>query len=1095
MTIADALIRDKALNPKQSFIVSAPAGSGKTELLIQRYLTLLAGCEKPEQVIMITFTRKAAAEVKERIFKALKNAKQNLPIQSEHEQNTRDRALAVLEQDKRQQWQLILTPYRLQIRTIDSFCYHLVQQMSLANGGNSVTAVIDDATDIYREAVVELFKYLSNQSQESELYQHYFELLKTYDNNLESIAAMLSSMLQNRFSWLSLLFKGQMNEQTILDNFKQYASLIIAQLRQELGAAIYELEELVVYASQNYPEFNGENILPSKLDENTTIKQWQNVIQILLLTKEGKWRKNINKNNGFPQKNKQKQQMLALLQELSIRTRLLPQLLQVGFLPDIIAHTRWHHLHALTQLLPHLVAILNNLFEARGCCDHSAITTSALSALEREQSPTDLALRLDYQIQHILVDEFQDTSDQQIKLLELLTEGWQPGDGKTLFLVGDAMQSIYSFRQANVGLFINAKEKGVGQVELESLSIRANFRSHSGIVDWVNETFSQVLPNQDDCAMNQTGYNASTAVKGEIDCEAVNYHLFEQKADEAKWIVDAIKNIQNQEKNQAANIAILVRNRRHLRDIIELLNKYGIQWVGNDLQAIKQDLAVIDLLSLTKCFISSADRISWFGILRSPLVGLTSRDLLQLHQSNPHLQSIWHVILTLPEQNLLTEEGYQRIQRFKNIMSGYSEKLGTVALRELVEACWRSLGGDRIITRQALYNCESYLQLLEQHQEGGLLSDLQNLETALATTYSSPQVLETKGSVQIMTIHKSKGLEFDYVFIPAMERIPKSDDNPLIRWRERTQASGEPLFLIAPKPATAREDTFYDCLKEDAKQLRFQELQRLLYVGCTRAVKQLFLTAVLKQDKEFVTPPASSLLEIIWPIHSNQFFMNSYKAEKVDDWGPDKKQGIWRLPIETGVDYRQEWLSDSEEKNQPKTIDQKTWQLLGSDIGTLLHRTLKQIVIEGVDCWNEGRIARQLGLWYSVLQSRGFSQQLIESALDRIKLGIDNALNDNTGLWILNNNYTFNEVEYSIDYIDDNGTPKTKIIDRCFIDGDICWIIDYKSQSRLSRKQKEVYSIQLGKYEDLLKQMVLAKQFKKALYLPLSDGDTFILLS
>lgn len=109
-----------------------------------------------------------------------------------------------------------------------------------------------------------------------------------------------------------------------------------------------------------------------------------------------------------------------------------------------------------------------------------------MSALGADEAPTDLALRLDYRLRHILVDEFQDTSWLQKKLLEKLTFDWQPGDGRTLFIVGDGMQSCYGFRNANVGLFLAVRDKGIGQVSLDSLKLRVNFRSQANIVDWVN---------------------------------------------------------------------------------------------------------------------------------------------------------------------------------------------------------------------------------------------------------------------------------------------------------------------------------------------------------------------------------------------------------------------------------------------------------------------------------------------------------------------------------------------------------------------------------------------------------------------------------
>src|SRR4029079_5189052 len=123
-----------------------------------------------------------------------------------------------------------------------------------------------------------------------------------------------------------------------------------------------------------------------------------------------------------------------------------------------------------------------------------------------EGEPTDLALALDYRIRHLLVDEFQDTSISQYELAARRPQGGEPGAGRTVFAVGDPMQSIYLFREAEVGLFLEARRSGIGSVELEALELSANFRSQAGIVEWVNETFSGVMPPREDAIAGAVAY-------------------------------------------------------------------------------------------------------------------------------------------------------------------------------------------------------------------------------------------------------------------------------------------------------------------------------------------------------------------------------------------------------------------------------------------------------------------------------------------------------------------------------------------------------------------------------------------------------------
>ncbi len=141
-----------------------------------------------------------------------------------------------------------------------------------------------------------------------------------------------------------------------------------------------------------------------------------------------------------------------------------------------------------------LIAQLKVTFQQHGKIDYIENAQAALIALGDDEHPTDLTLSLDYQIKHILIDEFQDTSNSQFSLIEKLIAGWEPNDGRTLFLVGDPMQSIYRFREAEVGLFIRAKTKGIGHLSLTPLTLSVNFRSTPTIVNWINQAFINIFP-------------------------------------------------------------------------------------------------------------------------------------------------------------------------------------------------------------------------------------------------------------------------------------------------------------------------------------------------------------------------------------------------------------------------------------------------------------------------------------------------------------------------------------------------------------------------------------------------------------------------
>ena len=181
----------------------------------------------------------------------------------------------------------------------------------------------------------------------------------------------------------------------------------------------------------------------------------------------------------------------------------------VGSLPDArYTEAQWSSLAALRVVLVRLAAELKVAFAERRAVDFVELALAAQRALGQVDAPSELLLALDRRIQHLLVDEFQDTSQSQRRLLELLTAGWQPDDGRTLFLVGDPMQSIYRFRDADMSLFLLAKQRGIGPVRLRSLTLQRNFRSAPAIVDWVNAAFAQVFPAEDRIETGRAAFRA-----------------------------------------------------------------------------------------------------------------------------------------------------------------------------------------------------------------------------------------------------------------------------------------------------------------------------------------------------------------------------------------------------------------------------------------------------------------------------------------------------------------------------------------------------------------------------------------------------------
>ena len=253
---------------------------------------------------------------------------------------------------------------------------------------------------------------------------------------------------------------------------------------------------------------------------------------------------------------------------------------------------------------------LKLVFRARGQIDFGELSRAAIDALGSAETPSELAYSLDCRIEHLLVDEFQDTSHTQWTLLERLTHGWEDGDGRTLFCVGDPMQSIFRFREAEVALFLRARESGLGSIRFEPLTLTTNFRSGSGIVDWVNDAFRQVLPEEDNAALGAVPYAPSTAAFPQAaGAEAVRIHplIGKNDAEEAALVQRLLEDARDADPE--GSIAILVRTRPAAWHIAQHLRDAGIRFQAVEMTSLAESPSIQDLFSLTRALLHLGDRI------------------------------------------------------------------------------------------------------------------------------------------------------------------------------------------------------------------------------------------------------------------------------------------------------------------------------------------------------------------------------------------------------------------------------------------------------------------------------------------------------
>ncbi|MCU0951320.1 MAG: UvrD-helicase domain-containing protein, partial [Burkholderiaceae bacterium] len=524
----------------------------------------------------------------------------------------------------------------------------------------------------------------------------------------------------------------------------------------------------------------------------------------LLLTKSGEWRKRADIGIGFPAPSGTSDPALKRRYEQAKKefTELLADCARVDGLCEALAALadlppatydgdQWQVLSAAMTVLRLAAAQLDLVFAARGACDFTAVAQGAREALGTPQAPSDLLLSLDARLRHLLIDEFQDTSLSQFDLLLRLTAGWSADDGRTLFLVGDPMQSIYRFREAEVGLFLRARRAGVGSLRPAPLRLSTNFRSTRGVVEWVNAALARVLPAHEDIARGAVPFEPATVwhedASGAPTAVRVHALVDTDAAAEARCVVDAIA--QARRAMPAATVAVLVRGRAHLAQIVPALRSAGLALRAVDIEPLRERPVVLDLLALTRALRHPADRIAWLALLRAPWCGLTLADLHALAGDAPR-RPLWSLLNDAERRDRLSDDGRARAEALVAALGPAIEHARRASLRDTVEGAWLRLGGaDCLRAARDLDDAQAYLDLLAAVEQGADLPALDELDARMEKLFAAPDAaVPGVLPVEVMTIHKAKGLEWDVVIVPGLHRRPRSGEAPLLRWAELPHA-------------------------------------------------------------------------------------------------------------------------------------------------------------------------------------------------------------------------------------------------------------------------------------------------------------------
>ena len=1115
---SDKAARERAIESDGSVLVQAPAGSGKTTLLAQRYLRLLARSDAPERILALTFTRRAAEEMRERVLLALGAARLERCPESMNRETwalavAATRHLDALHLDIERQ------PSRLRIETIDAFNAWLASRLPISAGAGAGFQVLADAKPCYEEAARRALAH-----EEADRFGAAVDrLLALDDQRWRRLRELIADMLPGRERWLPLLAgrlqaASALNEAQLArvrrhldEDLQLLVSRALARAHDIIGAERMAALSCLTHAAaqragSSKPELSDWLRDGSPLRADTVdLARWRGGAR-LWLTEAGGFRKRLTTSEGFPPRCADKTPMLDLMQELEREPHARQILLEIRNLPaPAYSDEQWGRVREVAQVLVLAAVELDQVFRERGAVDFPAVSLAALRALGAADAPTDLGLRLDYRLQHILLDEFQDTSSAQLNLVELLTAGWQQGDGRSVFCVGDPMQSIYGFRQAEVRAFLELAEDGIGDLRFEVQRLRDNFRSAPPVVEWINACFARVLPRIDDRDRGAIAFRPSVAAVAEAPestAAAVALRGFATRAEESAAIAGMIA--AQAGEHPAWRIAVLVRARTHAREIAAALRARGIAFRAVDIEPLQDRAIVRDIIMLAGALLHLGDRTAWLAVLRAPWAGISLADLLAVSRG---AALIWDALGDEAVLRQLSEEGRARCRRMRSNLEAAFRVRNDTSVARWVERTWLALGGASCaaVPQDLDLAGAAFARLRDLERRG--LPDPADLASGFADLYADHG---TASAVEIMTIHKAKGLEFDMVVVPALDRhVPRSRDQLLV-WHEFARSGRDGMGLAARPGVGAEGDQLFEFLRHQLRDAAGLEAERLLYVACTRAKRQLRLTATVggAQDPGDSTAPspaarhrpprAGSLLAVLWPVVGAEFAVAAPgAAAHAEGMGAPRGGPLWRVPKDWNPGLGVE-PGGAQPISAPPTSREESpvFDWAGETarrVGTLVHAELQAMDASG---GGEAAIVAREPHFRRWLALHGVPADRLHEAAARVVEALVSVQGDPRGRWILQKaREDFREHALS-GRAAGAGRPQSEvarvIFDRSFVDQQgVRWVIDYKTSQHVGGgleefldREVERYRPQLQRYAALAKRLG-PEPVRLGLYFPL----------
>lgn len=488
---------------------------------------------------------------------------------------------------------------------------------------------------------------------------------------------------------------------------------------------------------------------------------------------------------------------------------------------------------------------------------------------------------------YIMVDEFQDTNDRQRQLIYLLCgDDAEKLEGQKLFVVGDPKQSIYRFRGADVSVFARVRRE-IEASGGKNLLLNTNYRTVDKILLAVNSAFRLLMGVDKDkdvyyekLANYKTGVEVPQMLLVEYDKEC-GKSKFQVEAEAVAMAIEAYHEGRDYEGKQLlapkvpyGKMAILLRAMTHSEDLAVALQARGIPYEIVDGKGFYECQEVLDMLNLLTALANRFNSLELAGVLRSPYFGLNDETLTKLFLQKA--ACLWDALQGANADDFPAEQ-WVLVTRAAKILHALREQASLFAMPELWQGVWEQLAVDAVLSLQEhgankLANVKKLRQLALEYslQRNATLADWLDYVKRLraAEARETTANLDAADAVQIMTIHKSKGLEFGTVFLPYLNSNTQADTS------EIKYLSCVGLGIKAPNPEGILQNTnILQKVKEEDKKLDLEERKRQLYVAMTRAEDRLIITGIAEGKRE------KTLDELSWLKQLLQIYENDSVVE------------------------------------------------------------------------------------------------------------------------------------------------------------------------------------------------------------------------